>query len=131
MGDFNELCFEKIKIIKEIPWKKIITGNTNYLIYEGEGQFVNIYNCENKKNMKIQSYSSVISMHPKYENIFILAEGNIAKIFEIIRDKFECIEKSKVKGHTGEIKLVVFSNYNDKIFATYSNDNTIKVWKLD
>ena len=130
MGN-NELCFEKTRTISEISWKKVTTGNTFYLIYNGTNKLVYIYHIEKKSSIKIDSYSSLIKFHPKYENIFILVEENIAKVFEITKDKFECKERSKVKGHTGEIKLLEFSPHSEKIFGTYSKDNTLKIWKLD
>ena len=130
MGN-NELCFEKTRTISEISWKKVITGNTFYLIYNGTNKLVYIYHIEMKSSIKIDSYSSLIKFHPKYENIFILVEENIAKVFEITQNIFECKERSKIKGHTGEIKLLEFSRDNEKIFGTYSKDNTLKIWKLD
>ena len=59
------------------------------------------------------------------------AEGKMVKIFEIIEENFDCKERSKVRGHTGEIKFVEFSEYDNKIFATFSSDNTLKIWVLD
>ena len=130
MGN-NALCFEKTKTISEIKWKNVITGNTCYIIYKSKNKLVYIYHIEKKSSIKIDSYSSIIKFHPKIENIFILAERNIAKVFEIDPKKFECNERIKVKGHTGDIKLLEFSDDNGKIFGTYSTDNTLKIWKLD
>ena len=129
MGNKNEFCFEQTKIVSDIPPNKVITGNNSYLLLQDKGKFIIIYDMDNKINLKIKSCSTIIKMHPKLENVFILAEKKIAKIFEITKN--ECKERIKINGHTKKIKLVEFSKHDDKIFATYSNDNTLKIWKLD
>ena len=128
----NVLTFEMIKLVKEIPTYNVITGNNRYLFFYDIDFFsVYIYDIETKMKKKIDSHSSIINVHRKFENIFVLAEENTAIVYEINKSTFEIIEKTRTIGHTQQIQLVEFSKNNDKIFATYSNDRTLKVWNLD
>ena len=74
MGNKNEFCFKQTKIVSDIPSNKVITGNSSYLLLKDKGKFIIIYDMFNKKNLKIKSCSTIIKMHPKLENVFILAE---------------------------------------------------------
>ena len=125
----NNLDFKLIKKVEELDPIQVISGNNHYLIIE-EDPFVYIYDIETKKKININSHFSIIKMHPKYENIFILTERNIAIIYEIIAENSECKERAKVTGYNQAIKLVEFSEKYDKIFGIYSEDKTLKIWDL-
>ena len=131
MGNKNDFYFEMTKTVLEIDPLDLITANNSYIIFRSKKGVRYIYDIKDKRKIEFDYRFSIIKMHPKFQNIFLIAEGNIAKIFEINKKPFEYIEKSKVNGHTQNIKLAEFSNYNDKIFVTYSYDKTIKVWNLD
>ena len=48
-----------------------------------------------------------------------------------MEDNFECKEKVKVSGNTGQVIEAIFSNTDYKIFASFSYDKTIKVWNVE
>lgn len=132
----NDFTLELIKTVEEIKPRKIIAGNNSYLIFLDAYHFVYLYDLENKKQIKLDGYSSnaitkVIKMHPNFQNIFIYAKGNTAIIYEIIPKSLELTERNKVTGFNEQIELVEFSQKSDKIFATYSSDKTLKVWDLN
>ena len=130
MGNIG-FIHKKEKDFSTIPWNSVITGNKDYLIYNDEVEIVNILSLKTNRNIKIDSHSSIIKMHIKYANIFVLAEGGTAKLYEINKDNFICEEKSKIGGYSNQIKLIEFSKNDDKIFATYSSDMSFRIWKLN
>lgn len=131
MGNKIYFNFEMIKKVSEINPYQFITGNNSYIIFRNNDGFVYIYDIQSKNTIKTDSQSSIIKMHPKYENVFILAENNTAKVYEIIQNSQEYKERTKVTGYNQPILLVEFSKYDDKIFGTYSNDRTLKIWNID
>ena len=131
MGNKIYFNFEMTKKVIGINPNKVITGNNSYIIFINNNLFVSVYDIQNKKAIETNSCSSIIKMHPKYDNIFILAEKNTAKVYEVTQKSLECKERIKVKGYNKSITLVEFSEYDDKIFGTFSDDLTLKIWKMD
>ena len=104
MGN-NDFLYKQEKDQLNLSWKAVVTGNKNYLIYNDENGAVNIFSLKSNRNIKLDSHSSIIKMHPKYVNIFILAEGDTARLFEIDKNNFVCKEKSKIRGYSNKIKI--------------------------
>ena len=76
---------------------------------------------------------SSAKMHPFYKTIFLTVCENEIKIWEISKNPKECKLRVKIKGHTKNILGADFckDKKKDKILASYSYDNTIKIWNLD
>ena len=110
--------------------RKVIALNTCYIIFLDEDDLISVYNINTEKIISLNFTAALIKFHPNIENMFIIIQENIAKIFEIKKINFSCVERSDVKGHTQEIKIVDFFRHNYKLFATYSNDKTIKIWNF-
>lgn len=115
---------------------KVIIANMKYIISKSKNRILKIYSIEKRifNTIKYNSLSFIIKMNPIIENIFLLADENVCKLYEIIIEngnKLECIEKIRVNGHTKNIELAEFSITDITIFATYSTDKTIKIWKKD
>ena len=131
INNSSNISFKKIKTMKIQKSKSIIVANNKYIVSYAESQSSKITDI-NTNLFKIIEYNSmdlILKFHPKFENIFLLAEENNIKIYEFIKDK--CEERVHVTGHSKPIIAAVFSNTEDKIFATYSKDNTIKIWNLE
>ena len=124
--------FKKTREINIGKIKKVIAANNKYIISQTTNQSLQIYDIDTHLFTAIKFFSPVITIvfHPKSENIFLLADANIIKIYEIEEKTCECKEKVKVFGHTKPVTTAEFSKTDEKIFATYSYDNTIKIWSL-
>ena len=125
--------FKKTREINIAKIKKVIAANNKYIISQTTNQSLQIYDIDTYSSTTIKFYSPIITIvfHPKSEQIFLLADANIIKIYEIEEKTCECKEKVIVLGHTKSITMAEFSKSDEKIFATYSCDNTIKIWSLD
>ena len=125
------LKLTKTKKINDI--KSVIVANNKYIISKTKKKSLKIEDIDSNL-FSIIKYNSAylrVIFHPKFENIFLVAEENIIKIYEIIKIKGECEEKVNVTGHSHSIIAAVFSSTDNKIFATFSTDNTIKIWNLE
>ena len=125
-----------LKKIKEIPIQdvdSIIVANNRYIISGRNNMSLKIEDIYSNLSSIIQykSISFKVIFHPRIENIFLLADGNDIKIYQIKEDSCKCNQISSATGHSQLILSAVFSNTNDKIFATLSMDKTIKVWNLE
>jgi len=129
----QNISLEKIKTIRVGNRYSIIAANRTYIITEHENQSLKIENINTNlfSIIKFDFSLPTVKFHPKFENIFLLAEENIIKIYEIIKDKCQCEERVNVSGHSKPIITAVFSSTDDKIFATFSLDKTLKVWNLE
>ena len=110
--------------------RNVLALNTCYIISLDDDDIISVYNINTKQTINLNFSSSLIKFHPKIENMFIIIQENIAKIFEINNSNFSCVKRSDVEGHTQEIKIVDFFRHNYMLFATYSNDKTIKIWNF-
>ena len=81
----------------------------------------------------LKEVASSVKMHPFCKTIFLTLFENEIKIWEISKRPKECKLRVIIKGHTKSIKGADFCRdiKNDKILASYSSDNTIKIWNLD
>ena len=125
-----------LKKVKEIPIQEvdlIIVANNRYLISDTYNYSLEIKDIFSSLSSTIQykSISFKIIFHPRIENIFLLADGNDIKIYQIIEDSCKCNQIVSATGHSQLILAAAFSNTNDKIFATSSMDKTIKVWNME
>ena len=125
-----------LKKIKEIPIQdidSIIVANNRYIISDIDNMSLKIEDIYSNLSSIIQykSISFKVIFHPRIENIFLLADGNDIKIYQIKEDSCKCNQIVSATGHSQLILSAVFSNTNDKIFATLSMDKTIKVWNLE
>jgi len=125
-----------LKKIKEIPihdLDSIIVANNRYIISNINNLSLKIEDTYSNLSSTIQYklISFKVIFHPRIENIFLLADGNEIKIYQITEDNCKCNQISSATGHSQLILSAVFSNTNDKIFATMSLDKTIKVWNLE
>ena len=127
----SSLSVKKTKEIK-LGNDKILIVTNNYIISESKMLILNIFDIHKNLFQKINYDSSdyIIKFHPTFENVFLLADKNIIKIFEIKKEEFKLKERITASGHTQHIKIAEFSKTNEEIFATYSADKTIKVWKM-
>ena len=129
----QNISFKLTKTKEMDDVESIIVANNKYIISETLNQLLKIEDI-NSNSLSVIKYNSnnlTVIFHPQLENIFLLADENIIKIYEIIKDKCECKEKVKVTGHSQSIITAVFSNTDNKIFATFSMDKTIKIWNLE
>ena len=125
----QNISFKLTKTKEMDDVESIIVANNKYIISETLNQLLKIEDI-NSNSLSVIKYNSnnlTVIFHPQLENIFLLADENIIKIYEIIKDKCECKEKVKVTGHSQSIITAVFSNTDNKIFATFSMDKTIKI----
>ena len=126
------LNYEKDINIKKSIFKAI---NTKYIIFQNKGFHLKIKNIDKNISYDIKyiskSPSSLVTFHPRLENIFLFADENIIKIYEVRNDGNECNENSTVNGHYKSTLLISFSQTDDKIFATFSLDITIRIWNLE
>ena len=125
-----------LKKIKEIPihdLDSIIVANNRYIISNINNLSLKIEDTYSNLSSTIQYklISFKVIFHPRIENIFLLADGNEIKIYQITEDNCKCNQISSATGHSQLILSAVFSNTNDKIFATMPLDKTIKVWNLE
>ena len=131
---FNQdIPIKKIKTVKMEIMNQVITANNKYIIIKSEKNVLHIKDLETEKFYSIQLNSrySFAQFHPKLEDIFLMVDGKIIKIFVIVKEPFECKEKVKVEEHSSTINIAEFSKNDDKIFATYSDYNSIKIWSID
>lgn len=134
MGNIQpNFTFNKKETLELSKISNIIAVTNTYIISRSKMANLNIFDIRKNlsKNIKFNSTDFIIKFHPNFENVFLFADENIIKIFEILPDKLELKERLRVNGHTQLIKLAEFSKTNDDIFVTYSLDKTIKVWKID
>ena len=132
----QKISFELTKSNKIDNIKSVIAANNKYIISKAKYLSLKIEDIDSNlvSVIKYNSTDLIVIFHPKLENIFLLVDDNIIKIYEIIKDKFdkfECEEKVNVSGHSKSIVSAVFSSTDNKIFATFSRDKTIKVWNLE
>ena len=129
----QNISLKKIKTIRIDDRDSFIAANRMFIISEHENQSIKIENINTNlfSVIKFDSSFLIVKFHPKLENIFLLAEENIIKIYEISKDKCQCEERVNVSGHSKPITTAVFSSTDDKIFATFSMDKTLKVWNLE
>ena len=129
----QNISLKKKKTIRIDDRDSFIAANRMFIISEHENQSIKIENINTNlfSVIKFDSSFLIVKFHPKLENIFLLAEENIIKIYEISKDKCQCEERVNVSGHSKPITTAVFSSTDDKIFATFSMDKTLKVWNLE
>ena len=134
MGNTQKKFFlQKKEIINFKGLGNILLITNNYIISKSHKKILNIFDIQKNrsKTIKYNGTDFIIKFHPKFENVFLFANGNTTKIIEIIKDTFELKERIEVKGHTQQIKIAEFSKTDNKIFVTYSLDNTIKIWDIN
>ena len=136
MGNFlNYTKRETLKISTENTI--ILNANCSYIIaYTEEGLYIHCIDSNNNPiSFKIENSRKLTSIifHPKYKNIFLSYSifSPEIKIWEIIRNKKKCKERISIKGHNKPNKIVLFSKNDDKRLASYSEDNTIKIWSIN
>jgi WD40 repeat protein len=99
--------------------------------------FLCIYVIDDPNNLEkiVLEEEMILSakMHPLYKTIFLTISPNEIKIWEISKSLKECKLKVKIKGHTKDIIGAEFCRDKKavKLLASYSKDNTIKIWNLD
>ena len=112
------------------------TGNNSFIILVSD-IFICIYIIDDPNSLKKiilkEKRVSLAKMHPFYKTIFLTLCENEIKIWKISKSLKECKLKVKIKGHTKYIKGADFcrDKNKDKLLASYSDDNTIKIWNLD
>ena len=129
----QENPLKKMKTIIMEDTKDVIAANKNYIISDTEGPFLKIENIDTKLFDIIKLNSAVfhLKFHPKFENTFLFLDDNILKIYKIIKETCKYEEIVLIQGHTKLIYLVEFSKTDENILATYSIDNTIKIWDTE
>ena len=133
VNNSQPISLKRTKSIEIDDIDSIKAVNKKYIISESNNQSLKVEDT-NKHLFSIIKFDSTdltVKFHPRIDNLFLLADENNLKIYEISKDKCGCEEKVNVTGHTQPIITAVFSNTDDKIFATYSKDKTIKVWNLE
>ena len=111
----------------------IKAANNKYVIsVSPEAFYLDILQVKTEKFIKIKySRNFIVKFHPYYNRIFLLTEKDNVGIYEIKKDKLEYEKIITITGHNQEIKIAEFSKINDKIMATYSLDNNIKIWNFE
>ena len=106
--------------IKELEiFTSVLAFNTKYIISRTINNSIIIEDIVTSLSFSLNSDNivSIVKFHPNLENVFLLIENNIMKIYQIMEDNFECKEKVKVSGNTGQVSEAIFSNtdYNSAI----------------
>ena len=139
MGFYQPLSTEqRIYLNREIDNDILTayTGNNSFIVLVSD-IFICIYVIDDPNSLKKivlkEKGVSSAKMHPFYKTIFLTLCENEIKIWEIFKSLKECKLKVKIKGHTKYIKGADFcrDKKEDKLLASYSDDNTIKIWNLD
>ena len=133
MGNDYYLTHEKSIKVEDTILKEIYMINSDYIICKTKAKMLNLYdmNIRSFGNIKINSDDFILKFHPKYKNIFLLADGIIIDVYEILENTYKLNKKITAEGHTQPIKLLEFSESYEKTFVTYSEDRTIKLWKFN
>ena len=130
----NDLYYCKRETVKITENAYILNANSSYIIaYNEEGLYIHCLDSNtNPLSFKVENSRKINSIifHPKYSNIFLSYSiySPEIKIWEIIKNKKICKERITIKGHNKPNKIVLFSKNDDKRLASYSEDNTIKIW---
>ena len=132
----NDLSYAKRKTLKIEENAYILNANFSYIIaYNGKGLYIQYLDSNNPISFKVENSRKINSVifHPKYNNIFLSFSiySSEIKIWEIIKSKKICKERITIKGHNKPNKIVLFSKSDDKRLASYSEDNTIKIWSMN
>ena len=119
----------------EIGYLTAYTGNNSFIVLVSD-ELIYIYFIDdpnNKEKIILKEVASSAKMHPFCKTIFLTFFENEIKIWEISKSPKECKLRVNIKGHTKSIKGADFCKNieNDKLLASYSSDNTIKIWNLD
>ena len=130
---FQENPLKKMRTIIVDNIDKVIAVNKNYIISKTRGQLLKIECFETKifDTIKYNTYWFKIKFHPQFENTFLLVDDDIAKLYKIVPDTCKCEEIVVIQAHKKGIYLAEFSKTDENIFATYSIDNTIKIWNIE
>ena len=84
--------------------------------------------CEKSDNSNIQR----LEMNKIFYNIFLTVSSGIINIFEIKKSMNNYELKNKLRIETNDrIDNVKFSEYNEKIIGTISENNIIRLWNID
>ena len=133
----NDLYYCKRETVKITENAYILNTNSSYIIaYNEEGLYIQCLDSDiNPLSFKVENWRKINSIifHPKYSNIFLSYSiySPEIKIWEIIKSKKICKERITIKGHNKPNKIVLFSKNDDKRLASYSEDNTIKIWCMN
>ena len=132
-------------IQKSIKFNENLHGRLRNIILGGNSKFIilsiynkiSIYVFENNESKKIceilgKDKIKNIKMNQKYENIFLTVSFEEVNIFEItkITNSYKCEEKIKIITKDN-LNFAKFSEYNEKILGTLSNDKIIRLWNID
>ena len=110
------------------------TGNNSFIILLSKNHIKIFFIDElDTKKIELKEEASSAKMHPFYKTIFLTLSKKEIKIWEISKSPKDCKFRVKIKGHTKNIIGADFCKdvINDKLLASYSEDNAIKIWKLD
>ena len=133
----NDLYYCKRETVKIMENAYILNANSSYIIaYNEEGLYIHCLDSNtNPLSFKVENSRKItaIIFHPKYSNIFLSYSiySPEIKIWEIIKSKKICKERITIKGHNKPNIIVLFSKNDDKRLASYSEDNTIKIWSMN
>ena len=95
MGNDYYLTQEKTINVEDSILKDIYMINGDYIICKTKTKLLYIYDMNIKSfgNIKINSDDFILKFHPKYKNIFLLADGIIIYIYEILENIYKLIKK--------------------------------------
>ena len=135
---------EYIKLIKETSndfgnnasFAQKAIGNNKYIIFVFYNN-ITIFTINKNKATKIYVTSlrykiTQLKKNEIRENIFLTASNNEINIFKISKsmNDFICEEKIKIKPNDN-LDFVKFSEYNEYIIGTISNNNIIRLWDIN
>ena len=133
----NNYYYAKRETLKIEQNAYILNANSSYIIaYNEEGLYIQCLDSNtNPISFQVENSRKInsITFHPKYNNIFLSFSiySPEIKIWEIIKSKKICKERITIKGLNKPNKIVLFSKKDDKRLASYSEDNTIKIWSMN
>ena len=130
-----KIYLKETKTIQNDDIDSIIALNNKYIIYKISGKVIKIEEIETNifSYIKYDSVDLLVIFHPRIENIFLFADANIIIIYEIIKDNNNilCQAKTSLDWSSLPILKAIFSNTDDRIFAFFTRENTIKIYDVE